>query len=102
MKLKGLAILVSALLSGCAIIYQQDIQQGNFLKQEEIDLVEVGMTREQVSFALGTPMVADPFNKDRWDYTYSLDSRRQRLYAERRVSIFFDGGGLVERIETTN
>ena len=94
----ALVLLVGA-LNGCALVYQQDIQQGNFLKQEEIDLVELGMTRTQVEFALGTPMVADPFDKNRWDYSYYLDSRRQKLYAEKRVSIFFDDDGEVWQIE---
>ena len=95
----ALVLLVGA-LNGCALVYQQDIQQGNFLKQEEIDLVELGMTRIQVEFALGTPMVEDPFDKNRWDYSYYLDSRRQKLFAEKRVSIFFDDDGQVRRIDT--
>ncbi|MEE8118584.1 MAG: outer membrane protein assembly factor BamE [Gammaproteobacteria bacterium] len=97
-SLLGLFLLVGT-LNGCAIVYQQDIQQGNFLNEEKINLVELGMTREQVAFALGTPMVNDPFNTDRWDYTYSLDSRRQKLYAVKRVTIHFDNQDHVREIE---
>ena len=56
--------------SGC--VYRMDIQQGNLLDREQVDQVEVGMTRSQVRFLLGTPMVIDSFNADRWDYVYSL------------------------------
>ncbi|MCG8434266.1 MAG: outer membrane protein assembly factor BamE [Gammaproteobacteria bacterium] len=82
--------LTAQLLAGCGIVYRQDIQQGNYLKEEEIALVEVGMTRSQVRFALGTPMVDDPFNADRWDYIYYLDSQRNKSYAENGLVILFE------------
>ena len=49
-----------------------DVQQGNLLDAEQVDQLEVGMTRSQVRFLLGTPMVVDSFDPDRWDYVYSL------------------------------
>ena len=49
------------------------------------------MTRSQVRYLLGTPMVADPFNKDRWDYIYYLKKGRTRHVDSRRVTVYFDG-----------
>ena len=63
--LSGTCLLAVA-LQGC--VYRVDIQQGNLLDVEQVDQVEVGMTRSQVRFLLGTPMVIDSFDADRWDY----------------------------------
>jgi outer membrane protein assembly factor BamE len=56
--------------SGC--IYRMPVQQGNFLEDKELNQVQIGMTRTQVRYLLGTPMVADPFENSRWDYVYTL------------------------------
>ena len=58
-----IAALVVMALAGC--VHRIDIQQGNFLDSEDIDRVNVGMTRVQVRSLLGTPMVADPFQNSR-------------------------------------
>jgi outer membrane protein assembly factor BamE len=57
-------------ISGC--VYRPTIQQGNLLQLDEIDQVKVGMTRSQVRYVLGTPMISDPFEPNRWDYVYTL------------------------------
>ena len=62
--------IVLAALALAACVYRIDIQQGNLLDDEDIVQVDVGMTRSQVQFLLGTPMVADSFHRDRWDYAY--------------------------------
>jgi outer membrane protein assembly factor BamE len=74
---------------GC--VYRINIQQGNFLKQTDVDQVQAGMTRSQVRYLLGTPMVADSFNKERWDYIYYLKKGRTRHVDSRRVTVYFDG-----------
>ena len=74
-----LLLLASALLiSACSIprlqfpgVYKVDIQQGNIITQEMIDQLRPGMTKRQVIFVMGTPLVRDPFHQDRWDYIYS-------------------------------
>jgi outer membrane protein assembly factor BamE len=65
-----LASLLAAGLLACAsgCIYRMPIQQGNFLDPNQVAQVETGMTRSQVMFLLGTPMVPNGFNTDRWDY----------------------------------
>jgi outer membrane protein assembly factor BamE len=80
---------VSLLSSGC--VYRINIQQGNFLDQTAVETVKEGMTRSQVRYLLGTPMVADSFNKERWDYIYYLKKGRSRHVDSRRVTVYFDG-----------
>ncbi len=91
----ALALIVAVtLLSGC--VYRAAISQGNLIKQDDLDQVEIGMTRNQVRFLLGTPMVDDPFHAERWDYVYFLKIGRQDAGFKRWVSIFFDDDKVVE------
>jgi outer membrane protein assembly factor BamE len=83
------SLTASLLATGC--VYRINIQQGNFLNQSAVDTVKEGMTRSQVRYLLGTPMVADPFDKERWDYVYYLKKGRSRHVDERRVTVYFDG-----------
>jgi outer membrane protein assembly factor BamE len=84
-----LASMLSVLAGAC--VYRINIQQGNFLDQAAVEQVKPGMTRSQVRYLLGTPMVADPFNKERWDYIYYLRKGRTRHIDSRRVTVYFDG-----------
>jgi len=76
-----------AATSGC--VYRANISQGNLIKQEDLDQAEVGMTRNQIRFLLGTPMIDDPFHEGRWDYVYYLKIGRQDAGYKRWVSIIF-------------
>ncbi|MCB1844068.1 MAG: outer membrane protein assembly factor BamE [Halioglobus sp.] len=89
-------LLMLTLTSAC--VYQAPLSQGNLLKTEDLEQVEVGMTRSQVRFLLGTPMVSDPFHKDRWDYVFYVTIGRQKATFKRWVTIYFDGD-TVSRIE---
>jgi outer membrane protein assembly factor BamE len=80
---------VAALATGC--VYRINIQQGNFLDQAAVEQVKPGMTRSQIRYLLGTPMVADSFNKERWDYIYYLKKGRSSHVDSRRVTVYFDG-----------
>jgi outer membrane protein assembly factor BamE len=82
-------IAIATLTSAC--VYRINIQQGNFLDQAAVDQVKAGMTRSQVRYLLGTPMVADSFNHERWDYIYYLKKGRSRHVDSRRVTVYFDG-----------
>jgi outer membrane protein assembly factor BamE len=77
-----------AISSGC--VYRANIAQGNLVKEEDLEQVEVGMTKNQVRFLLGTPMIDDPFNSQRWDYVYYLKIGRRDATFKRWVSIFFE------------
>ena len=76
------------LAAGC--VYVAPVAQGNLLDQADVDQVEVGMTRNQVRFLLGTPMIDDPFHVDRWDYIYYLKIGRQDATFKRWLSIHFE------------
>ncbi len=90
------ALLLSLLAVGC--VYRMDIQQGNLLDADQIEQVEVGMTRSQVRFLLGTPMVIDSFNPDRWDYVYRLQRGHKRKIDKHHLVIWFESDK-VARIE---
>lgn len=83
-----LMLFVLGVSSGC--VYHASVQQGNFIKQDDLDQLEVGMTRKQVLFLLGTPMVADPFHQDRWDYVYFLKVGRDKAVFRRWVTVRFE------------
>ncbi len=92
MKFIQRAVLGSVFcLLGAGCVYRINIQQGNFLNQGAVDTIQPGMTRSQVRYLLGTPMVADSFNKERWDYIYYLKIGRSRHVDSRRVTVYFDG-----------
>jgi outer membrane protein assembly factor BamE len=77
--------------SASACVYRINIQQGNFLDQAAVEQVKPGMTRSQVHYLLGTPMVADSFDKERWDYIYYLKKGRSNKVDSRRVTVYFEG-----------
>jgi outer membrane protein assembly factor BamE len=79
--------LLATTLSGC--VYRMNIQQGNYLEGKTVDQLQVGMTRSQVRYLLGTPMVPAVFDKDRWDYVYYFKHGRLRRPEERHLIVFF-------------
>ncbi len=79
-------LALGTILAGC--VYRMDIQQGNYLEGKTVDKLEAGMTRSQVRYLLGTPMVPDLFDKDRWDYLYYFEGRRKKS-ARRHLVVFF-------------
>jgi outer membrane protein assembly factor BamE len=89
------------MLLGSGCVYRMTIQQGNFLDPEQVEQLETGMTRSQVTFLLGTPMVPPTFDNDRWDYYYYLDSRRPKIQMTRRLIVFF-ADDKVSRIDRTD
>ena len=94
----ALALVLGVLLGATGCVYRPTIQQGNLLKSEDVDQVTVGMTRSQVRYLLGTPMVADPFDPQRWDYIYTLQRGRERHRDRAHYIVHFEGDK-VSRIE---
>lgn len=71
-------VILAIFLSGCSTlefpgVHRITIQQGNVVTQAMIDKLKPGMTKRQVQFVLGNPVVADHLNKERWDYIYTID-----------------------------
>ncbi|MFA7386517.1 MAG: outer membrane protein assembly factor BamE [Thiohalobacteraceae bacterium] len=97
------ALLIASLLGGCGsvervpFIHRIDVQQGNVITQEMIDQLKPGMSKRQARFTLGSPMVADIFHQDRWDYVYRMTPGKGET-ERKRVTLFFQDDTLV-RIE---
>ncbi len=92
LMLTSLTLVGLFALAGCSFpgVYKVDIQQGNVVTQDMIDQLRPGMTRKQVRFIMGNPLITDTFHANRWDYLYSIQpggSQRQ----QERVSLVFDG-----------
>jgi len=79
--------------------YRIDVPQGNYVDQRMLDQVLPGMTREQVRFALGTPLLVDPFRPDRWDYVFRYQHANGDA-SVRRATVFF-GDNRVTRVEAS-
>lgn len=69
-------------------VYKIDINQGNYLSQDMVDKLKVGMTQQQVKQTLGTPLIESPFRKDRWDYVYEF-SRQGEVREHRKFTVWF-------------
>lgn len=78
-------------LAGCSFpgVYKIDIQQGNVVTQDMIDQLRPGMTRRQVRFIMGNPLLTDTFHANRWDYLYSLQPGGGERQQE-RISVIFN------------
>ena len=86
--------LVAVLATGCSFVYRQPIYQGTLVSPENVEQLQVGMNRQQVSALLGTPSVQDPFHHDRWDYTATERVGRTGGTEVRNLVLFFEGDSL--------
>jgi len=91
MRLPSIALVALTLgvlpLGGC--IYRMNIQQGNYLEGKTVSQLQVGMTRSQVRYLLGSPMVPDIFDKDRWDYLYYFKTGHLHRPEQRHLVVLF-------------
>ena len=90
MRIAILILAAATVISGCIRPYKLDIQQGNDITQELVDQVQPGMTKREVQYILGTPLVTDPFHTDRWDYFYAFKPGRAKKREQGRVTIVFE------------
>lgn len=97
----SLAILASFLTAGCAgverlpFVHRVDVQQGNVVEQADLNRLEPGMDKRQVQLILGSPMIADTFHPERWDYIYWMDPGRGERESY-RVTLLFENDRLSE------
>lgn len=98
MKLSNfiLLCLMIGVLSACTI-HRIDVQQGNIIKPDQLEQLKPGITKRQVRFIMGSPMIQDPFHPNRWDYIYTLQPGNKRRIQERqRVTVYFENDVLVK------
>ena len=101
LRLLGLLVCIG-LMSACTPpkipgVYRIDVQQGNVVTKEMLDKIQIGMEKRKVRFVLGTPLISDPFNVERWDYLYSLQ-KGSGDRTQHRLSVYFTENKL-SRIE---
>ena len=98
MVAKIFVLLACLLLAGCSflpsILYKIDVQQGNVVTEEMVEKLKPGMTKSQVLFVLGSPLIMDAFRDNRWDYVY-LFREKGELVEQKRMTVFFDDDVLV-------
>jgi len=87
------AVSLTLMLGACSSlpnlgVYKLDINQGNYVTQDQVERLKVGLTRQQVKSALGTPLVADAFHANRWDYTYEF-RRQGKTLEHRQFTVYF-------------
>ena len=85
----------SSALEKLPFVYKMTVQQGNIVTEEMVDRLEPGMTKSQVRFLLGTPMLTDLFHTNRWDYTYTIRRGHKKMRLT-RLTLLFDGDSLVQ------
>lgn len=91
------------ILSACIKTHRIDIQQGNVITDDEVSQLTPGMSKREVRYILGTPLVVDPFHQNRWDYFYSLEVPGKETI-QRRITIVFEDDQMKEIVGdvTTN
>jgi outer membrane protein assembly factor BamE len=88
------ALLACSLVAACGLVYKIDVQQGNYLTEDAVAKLKVGMTRTEARQVLGTPLLADAFHANRWDYYFS-NVKGGRAEDRKRFSVFFENDKVV-------
>ena len=102
-RFAGTVLLIAA-ISGCSTVprvvheYKIDIQQGNVLTQEMVAQLKPGLTKDQVRFVLGTPVLMDMFHANRWDYVYRYQKGSTGEVEMRKFSTYFDANDKLARV----
>jgi outer membrane protein assembly factor BamE len=96
MRFRFVFLVLSLTACSPSVLYTphiMDVQQGNVVTEDMLGKVKPGMTKSQVRFALGTPLIADPFHVDRWDYVYRF-RKDGELTEHSRLTVVFEGDKL--------
>lgn len=95
--MKQILLIVAALtLTACSSwVYKLDIPQGNFLNQDDVDKLRIEMTKEQVEFVLGSPLIKNPFKVGTWHYVYTRKSGRTDKTLRKELVVVFENDKLL-------
>ena len=97
MKQLVLVLMAVLAMSGCSTwVYKFDIVQGNFLNQDDVDKLRIQMTREQVEYVLGSPVVENPFSANKWHYVHTVKSGKTDKTRRKELVVRFENDVLVE------
>ena len=91
---KILILFCGLVLTSCTV-YKIDIQQGNALDAKKVEQLQLGMSKQQVTFLLGSAMLMDTFHRDRWDYIYRLEQAGKQV-AESSLTLYFENDKLTQ------
>ena len=88
------ATLLALAICGCSVnelpfVYKVEVQQGNLLTQEDLDKLEIGMSKRHITYLIGSPNIIDPFHQDRWEYIFTLKPGRGETKSN-KITLFFD------------
>lgn len=102
LKIILLLLVTTMSLAGCSYfqfpgVYKVEVQQGNIVDQEMVDQLRIGMTKSQVRYVMGTPLIADSFEQNRWDYYYS-DKKGVKVKERKNITVYFDTNGRLAKI----
>lgn len=92
---KILITSIMLFLTGACSVYKVDVRQGNVLEPKSIDKLKVGMTKQQVLFIMGEPLLKDAFHTSRWDYPYFFTPGGERT-TRQILTLYFAGDNVTQ------
>ena len=89
------------IITGCSLpkLFEVVINQGNLIDEDMMEKLEVGMTESQVKYVLGSPLIADTFTPNRWDY-YTSVTQGNKKFTEKKVTLYFEDQKLIKWVES--
>ncbi|ABU75921.1 outer membrane protein assembly factor BamE [Cronobacter sakazakii] len=100
--LTAAAAVLLMLTAGCStlerVVYRPDINQGNYLTSTDIAKVRIGMTQQQVAYALGTPMMTDPFGSNTWFYVFRQQPGHEDV-TQQTLTLTFNSNGVLTNMD---
>ena len=90
------SLIILLLIFSCSLprVYEVVVSQGNLIDEDMMEKLEVGMTESQVKYVLGSPLIADTFTPNRWDY-YTSVAQGNKKFTEKKITLYFEDKKLV-------
>lgn len=82
-------------LTACIHPYTPSVQQGNVITAAELSQLHVGMSKDQVQYLIGAPVLVDDLNPDQWDYVYTYQKSASNPMKEQKLRLIFKDNNLV-------
>jgi len=95
------SLIILLLIFSCSLprVYEVVVSQGNLIDEDMMEKLEVGMTESQVKYVLGSPLIADTFTPNRWDY-YTSVTQGNKKFTEKKVTLYFEDQKLIKWVES--